>query len=56
MEVANGLEPAKALRTEIADLALAIDSVSDLQVQFYELSSGRSVTVRSRTDLTHSES
>jgi methyl-accepting chemotaxis protein len=38
VEVANGLEPAKALGAEIRDLAAAIDSVSDLQAQFYELS------------------
>ena len=37
-EVANGLEPANALKIEIADLGAAIDSVSELQSRFYELS------------------
>jgi len=37
-EVANGLEPAKALKVEIADLGAAIDSVSELQNRFFELS------------------
>lgn len=37
-EVADGLEPAKALQVDIADLARAIDSVSELQAQFYALS------------------
>ena len=37
-EVANGLEPAKALQVEITNLGLAISSVRELQAQFYELS------------------
>jgi DNA repair ATPase RecN len=39
-EVSNGLEPAKALQGDIADLARAIDSISELQAQFYALSKG----------------
>jgi hypothetical protein len=39
-EVADGLKPAKALQIDIADLARAIDSVSELQSQFYALSKG----------------
>jgi hypothetical protein len=38
VEVANGLEPAKALQVEITNLGLAISSVRELQAQFYELS------------------
>lgn len=37
-DVANGLEPAKAVRDEIAELTAAIDSLSELQARFYELS------------------
>lgn len=37
-EIANGLEPARALRVRIADLGDAMDSVSELQSQFFELS------------------
>jgi hypothetical protein len=37
-EVANGLEPAKALQVDILELALAIDSVNKLQAEFYALS------------------
>jgi DNA repair ATPase RecN len=37
-EVADRLGPAKALKVEIADLGAAIDSVSELQSRFYELS------------------
>jgi hypothetical protein len=37
-EVADGLEPTKALKVEIAELTAAIDSLSELQARFYELS------------------
>ena len=37
-EMANGLEPANVLKIEIADLGTAIDSVSELQSRFFELS------------------
>src|SRR5581483_6051549 len=36
--VANRLEPAKAVKLDIAELSAAIDSLSELQARFYELS------------------
>jgi hypothetical protein len=37
-EVADRLEPAKVLQVDVADLARAIDCVSELQTQCYVLS------------------
>jgi hypothetical protein len=47
-EVANGLEPAKALKVDIAELGLVIDSVSELQAQFYALSKAFGETTDSK--------